>query len=293
MKKLAFHPLSFLYPELSDNEKAELRASIEKVGLLEPITLYEGKILDGRHRYEQCVAIGGNRLRQIKMVQYKGTDPLGFIDAKNAKRRHLTSAQKAVIAAKEAEWRTAHAKKTGNGDSRIQTNQAHSAERHNVSVDSVQVAAKVLKTAEPEVSEKVSKGEMSLRAAEKAMKGKAKEYIYDETGFDLPENMLPLWERRGEVMSMLREIAEIRNKLFAFQKEKDILYATLNFSDALMALDRAHQEIKLAQLWALCTSCQGHQPQRCSLCKGRGILSKFAWDTFVPEEIKRMRKGRK
>ena len=49
-----FHPLADIFPMLDDNELKALAEDIKTKGLTEPITLYEGKVLDGRNRYRAC-----------------------------------------------------------------------------------------------------------------------------------------------------------------------------------------------------------------------------------------------
>src|SRR5882762_7744978 len=51
LKLLEIHPLAQLVPEMSPERYKEFCADVEANGLTDPvITLYEGKILDGRHR---------------------------------------------------------------------------------------------------------------------------------------------------------------------------------------------------------------------------------------------------
>src|ERR1700677_873101 len=51
---LEFHPLAHIFPMLDDDELKTLAEDIKDKGLTEPITLYEGKVLDGRNRYRAC-----------------------------------------------------------------------------------------------------------------------------------------------------------------------------------------------------------------------------------------------
>src|SRR5207302_516474 len=48
------HPLALLFPEQTAEEKRGLREHIRKFGLQAPCILFEGKVLDGRSRQEQC-----------------------------------------------------------------------------------------------------------------------------------------------------------------------------------------------------------------------------------------------
>ena len=91
-----FHELCKLLPSMQREEFTELVVDIKAYGLLEPIWLYEGKILDGRSRYQACLLAGV----EPKFITWQGDHgtPLEFVVAKNLKRRHLTASQRAVIA---------------------------------------------------------------------------------------------------------------------------------------------------------------------------------------------------
>ena len=51
MQKLERHPLSAAWPAVEKEVSADLLKSIETHGIREPIMIYEGRILDGWHRY--------------------------------------------------------------------------------------------------------------------------------------------------------------------------------------------------------------------------------------------------
>ena len=36
----------------------------------------------------------------------------------------------------------------------------------------------------------------------------------------------------------------------------------------------------------VCPYCKGVKPDGCKACKGRGVVSKYFWDTAVPKEMK-------
>jgi hypothetical protein len=88
------HPLAALVPPMSPEEFDALSADILANGLFEPIVLYEGKILDGRHRYQACVDTG----TEPRFREYEGEDPAGYVISSNVHRRHLSASQKAVVA---------------------------------------------------------------------------------------------------------------------------------------------------------------------------------------------------
>ncbi|GAG86440.1 unnamed protein product, partial [marine sediment metagenome] len=81
--------------------------SIRKNGLLEPITLFEGKILDGRNRYNACKLVSYN-FTEDDFEEFDEScviDPFDFVEIMNSLRRHLTTWQRAkwglVVLAKE------------------------------------------------------------------------------------------------------------------------------------------------------------------------------------------------
>ena len=52
------HPLANMFPMIEGQEFENLKASIAKSGILEPIRLFQGLILDGRNRYTAGKACG-------------------------------------------------------------------------------------------------------------------------------------------------------------------------------------------------------------------------------------------
>lgn len=95
---MPFHPLADLFPLMKGNEFDELVYSIKQHGLREPITLYEGTILDGRNRYRACEVAGV----EPRFVQFTGNDFHEFVTDKNLHRRHLNPSQLGLIGAKMA-----------------------------------------------------------------------------------------------------------------------------------------------------------------------------------------------
>ena len=90
------HAIGELVPKMSKAERANLRKSMEENGFLaeNPIVLYQGKILDGWHRYQAAQQLGITPL----FVDFKGEDAVNYVLAENLHRRHLTDSQRSVIA---------------------------------------------------------------------------------------------------------------------------------------------------------------------------------------------------
>jgi len=119
--------------------------------------------------------------------------------------------------------------------------------------------------------------------------------IVDGMGWPIPTQLIPLWQRTDEVQEMLTALSRVKGALRAAQENKDKLFAEVNFSSALSQLDQAWTDIKTAKPFAVCPTCQGQLPDKCTLCKGRGLISEHRWNTCVTREDKEFRaraKGR-
>jgi hypothetical protein len=101
--ELEFHPLANMFPLITGREFDALVSDIKARGLVDPIILCDGKILDGRNRYRACQQL---RLTPRQETLNSGSDPLGFVISKNLHRRHLKESQRAMIAARLATLKT-------------------------------------------------------------------------------------------------------------------------------------------------------------------------------------------
>jgi ParB-like chromosome segregation protein Spo0J len=95
---LAVHPLANIFPPMAPDEMERLKDSVEEHGQGEPITVWDGQIVDGRHRYQVCQALGIScRIRDFTGQE---ADLAHFVLAQNLTRRHLNETQRAMVAAK-------------------------------------------------------------------------------------------------------------------------------------------------------------------------------------------------
>lgn len=88
------HPLADIFPMMHEKEFDELAEDIKVNGLREEISVYEGKILDGRNRYKACLAVGV----EPRTRKFMGDDPATTVMSLNVHRRHLSKSQLAVVA---------------------------------------------------------------------------------------------------------------------------------------------------------------------------------------------------
>jgi len=91
------HEIATLFPHMSEVDRDHLRASLIQEGQLEDILVFEGKILDGRHRYETCLELG----MEPRVREFDGDMAAAFSHsvALNLSRRHLTTVQRAAAGA--------------------------------------------------------------------------------------------------------------------------------------------------------------------------------------------------
>lgn len=94
------HPLSAVYPRPSADEFQALKDSIEVIGVQVPITLYEGKIIDGWSRYSAATELDMN----CPCVELGDTDPQDFAHSQTA-RRNLTTSQIAMVITEIYKWK--------------------------------------------------------------------------------------------------------------------------------------------------------------------------------------------
>lgn len=94
---LALSPLTALFPPMTAAQYAALKDSIAVQGLLEPLLVHRGEVIDGRHRWRACQELDVEPRIQILPDD---ADPLACVLARNAARRDLSPSQRALIAAR-------------------------------------------------------------------------------------------------------------------------------------------------------------------------------------------------
>jgi len=109
------HPAAEIFPLMDGKRFAELVESIREHGLLHPVVLHGGAILDGRNRHRACMEAG----RESRFVDYAG-DPFAYVWNANGQRRDIGNDQRYLIwkMANEcsAEWQAKAAAVRAEGD---------------------------------------------------------------------------------------------------------------------------------------------------------------------------------
>jgi hypothetical protein len=102
MKSYERHALSAVWPDMTGEEFEELKTDVSANGLFHPIKLFEGKVLDGWHRYRACKETGAKLLSE----KFDGDAAAARAYAKgaNGPRRNTTASQRALAYAEIANW---------------------------------------------------------------------------------------------------------------------------------------------------------------------------------------------
>ncbi|MBM3789929.1 MAG: hypothetical protein FJW35_06200 [Acidobacteria bacterium] len=157
---MEINEIAAAFPDMLPGEFEDLKASIAANGLMEPVTVHEGKILDGRHRARACEELGV----ELQTVQYTGSDLVAFVLAKNLHRRHLNVSQRALIAEQIATLGDGQKKA---GAQICAASQPEAAEILKVSRRTVQLARKIVDRGVPDLVRAVKQAEVSVNEAAK------------------------------------------------------------------------------------------------------------------------------
>jgi len=155
-----FHPVSGIFPMMSEREFADLTDDIREHGLREPVWLHsDGRIIDGRNRYNACRRLGIDPAVRT----YDGDDGslVSFVLSLNLHRRHLNESQRAMVAA-----RIAQLPRGANQHASIDApSQDEAADLLNVGRASVQRAKKVQEDGSPFLAAAVDEGRIAVSTA--------------------------------------------------------------------------------------------------------------------------------
>ena len=101
---MEWHEAANIFP-LDEEHLAELAEDIEREGLLCPIEVFNGKIIDGRRRWLACKKAGV----KPEVVKVSPADPVAYVISLNLKRRQLTKAQAGACAHRAEKLRERYA----------------------------------------------------------------------------------------------------------------------------------------------------------------------------------------
>lgn len=153
------HPAASLFPVMEGADLEALAADIQTNGLLVPIVLHEGLVLDGRNRLAACELAGV----EPAFVGWPGAgDPMSWVVSQNLHRRHLSEGQRAMIAARLATMKQGTRTDLAPIGAKSQSDVASLL---NVARRSVQRARTVQERGAPELVAAVDAGEVAVSRA--------------------------------------------------------------------------------------------------------------------------------
>lgn len=148
---------------MSDDDFQSLKDSIEVNGVLNPVTIFDGQVIDGWHRYTAA-----NELSiECQTVELGDVDPRDFVLAQNRARRHVTQAQLALATTAVYAWKPVGNPAFSQLDTEcpIGKTNAELSKISGVHANTIKQAKAVQTKAAPEVVEAVKRGEIGLPKA--------------------------------------------------------------------------------------------------------------------------------
>ena len=199
-----YHELANLFPLMDENQYSDLVADIKENGLVESIVLHEGKILDGRNRYNACNDAGV----EPNFVEYEGEDALSYVISLNLNRRHLNESQRAMIGARLANMKSGTRTDLTSGQLASGLSNAEASEKLNVGERSIKRAKQVQKEGIEDLQKSVEAGKVSVSAAS------------DIATLDKAEQEIIVAKGEDEILKMATKIRKERSAESREQKAK-------------------------------------------------------------------------
>jgi len=160
------HGLARLFPPMKLDEYEGLKTSLAQDGQQQPIMRFGELVLDGVHRLAACIEL--ELEPEFETFSGAGRGLRAYVLAQNLHRRHLSVAQRALIAAEMATGQHG-GDRGGQAQAEAPPTQREAAAALNVSERSVRQARKVQARADPEVVDAMRAGDISLNAAIKTI----------------------------------------------------------------------------------------------------------------------------
>lgn len=240
------HPLSAAFPGMTETDHAALTADILAYGQREPITMFEGMILDGWHRYQSCIQI---KEKPAFKALDADIDPVAFVKSHNLHRRHLSGSQRAIAVVACSRWAQSGRPSAINREPSSPLTKTQMAKEADVSTKTIQQAKTVIDAG---LESKVVSGEMTVK--------KAAEQVNPPKPKAPPEEVKPEPEEpKEETVTISKEShEELKAVLSEYAAEAKAFEAVLDADDKLA---EAAKQIRMltAQVEAVRSQLSGAQ----------------------------------
>lgn len=226
-----YHELANLFPLMDESQYSDLVADIKENGLVESIVLHEGKILDGRNRYNACNDAGV----EPNFVEYEGEDALSYVISLNLNRRHLNESQRAMIGARLANMKVGNPNLQSGKSAQLSNKDA--SDKLNVSERIIKSAKKVQKEGIEDLQKSVEAGKVSVSAASDiATLNKAEQEVVVAKGED-------------EILKMAKEIRAKKSEIKKAERIADIIKQTEDIKNLDINFDKSYSCIVIDPPW--------------------------------------------
>ena len=227
-----YHELANLFPLMDESQYSDLVADIKENGLIESIILHEGKILDGRNRYNACNYAGV----EPNFVEYEGVDALSYVISLNLNRRHLNESQRAMIGAKLANMQAGD-NQYGQPNWFNNISQKDASDKLNVGLNSIKRAKQVQKEGIEDLQKSVEAGKVSVSAAS------------DIATLDKEEQEVIVAKGEDEILKMAKEIRAKKSQFRKAERIADIIKQTEDVKNLNINFDKAYSCIVIDPPW--------------------------------------------
>lgn len=306
------HKLAAVFPEMPPDQYEAFKQDVATRGVLNPIVVYQGEIIDGRHRWQAAHETG----RECPQVEWEPasaspddiTDELwDYLVSLNAHRRHLDKSQWAMIAvegSREIEEAANKRKVSGSHEAALpqgvktRTPQVRDqiAEKVGVSARTIQ-KAKNVRDADPKLAEKVKQGKITVTEAEREIKkikapDRPKPVDKPATdGADKPiadEKVAEAFAESGitEGKDIQRAVSALKSRIKAFSQTATGSYMDGPvFGDIESVLDQVRARVRDSMPHTTCPQMPNCK-RACKLCGGRRFINVRQFNTpgIMPKE---------
>lgn len=273
--KYQIHPAAEIFPLMTDEEFSGLVEDIREHGLIEPIVLYEGMVLDGRNRLRACEKLG----IEARFEDWPNSEPPeAYVVSKNLHRRHLNESQRAMIAG-----RIANRPHGDQGDVGIPNSPTlqEAAEMLNIHRSTVSEAKVVLKEGTPEEIAAVDSGEVAASTTAKkirqrtqtegaggrvrcpkgmTLEGLARQGLEHEEGGASVEDIVRNFHVNTNSYRMMRDIVLLSDRDDLSEEDADVVAQALKDMNATQRVTMPHQTVRhiVERIWGT----KGHRKDK-------------------------------
>ena len=157
------HPAVEIFPGMDQASFSNLVEDIRTNGQHEPILLWRGQVIDGRHRLRACEELG--IAPKVREVDSALDDPIGLVLSLNLHRRHLSESQRAMVAARITTLRQGRRSDLQPSANLPEVTQGLAASNLNVSERLIRHARNVQTDGVPELVQAVDQGQLAVSTA--------------------------------------------------------------------------------------------------------------------------------